>query len=214
VLDEDLHRWRHGTATPAGLASFYDDAGASLWTESHDAMLSYCTAMDDADDGTVTIRELARSESVEASAQVVAASFASVASDLHLTRENCPTHPSFITASDLARLGANPAVFFGLFDRAKRQIGFVALERASGSAYYLEKLAVVPECRHHGYGGLLMDRAVEYVRSQGARTISISIVDDNAVLKDWYLHYGFVETRTAAFPHLPFRVCFMEKTLA
>ena len=33
------------------------------------------------------------------------------------------------------------------------------------------------------------------------------------LLKNWYMSYGFRETGTKAFPHLPFTVCFMEKEI-
>ncbi len=77
--------------------------------------------------------------------------------------------------------------------------------------YYIEKLAVLPEDRHSGFGRMLMDLALDHVRERGGKTISISLIDENRVLKRWYQDYGFVETEVRRFEHPPFAVCFMEK---
>ena len=56
-----------------------------------------------------------------------------------------------------------------------------------------------------------MDFVFNYVKAQGAKKVSIGIVDENSVLKNWYKLYGFIETGLKQYEHLPFAVCFMEK---
>ena len=92
-----------------------------------------------------------------------------------------------------------------------RQIGFVAIEKASDEFYYMEKLAVLPEYRHRGFGKKLMDFVSDYVKAKNGKKISIGIINENSRLKTWYQAYGFEETGLYQFEHLPFVVCFMEK---
>ena len=159
------------------------------------------------------IREIAAEEELEQSAAVVRYSFMTVAAEFTLTLENCPTHPAFTTAEKLRHMRDRGVKLFGLFD-GDRQIGFVAVEKASDAVYYVERLAVLPEYRHAGMGRRLMDFAFDYVRQAGGEVISIGVIADNGILKRWYKSYGFRETSLKRFGNLPFTVCFMEKRVA
>jgi ribosomal protein S18 acetylase RimI-like enzyme len=77
----------------------------------------------------------------------------------------------------------------------------------------MEKLAVLPDKRHNGCGRMLMDFACEIIREKNGNLISIGIINENTVLKNWYIKYGFKEKEVKRFPHLPFEVCFMEKEI-
>ena len=57
----------------------------------------------------------------------------------------------------------------------------------------------------------MMDFAAEKIKGYGGKWISIALIDSNTILKNWYLSQGFKETGIKDFPHLPFRVCFMNK---
>lgn len=51
-----------------------------------------------------------------------------------------------------------------------------------------------------------------YCRSTGTGgSVSIGIINENRVLKNWYIEYRFAETGTRKSSHLPFEVCFLEK---
>lgn len=156
-----------------------------------------------------SIRPIDGDADLTPSCEVIRASFATVAADLGLTRENCPSHPAFITTDSLAAARARGVAFFGLFLGAK-QAGFIAVERVDDRLYYIERLAVLPAHRHQGFGRMLMDFAFGHIREHGGKRVSIGIIDENCVLKEWYLAYGFIETGTKRFEHLPFTVCFME----
>ena len=155
------------------------------------------------------VREIEKDEALDTSVEIVRRSFRTVAEELNLTPDNAPTHPSFITLEQLEELRKKGLVFYGYF-LEDMQVGFVAIEKADDSLYYLEKLAVLPEYRHNGYGRELvqfvLDRAVE----TGAEKLSIGIIYEQTVLKDWYRDIGFRETGTRKFEHLPFTVGFME----
>jgi len=158
------------------------------------------------------IWELKTPEQLVTSIQVIRDSFKTVAAEFGLTEQNCPTHPSFITPDRLNDLKSKGGLFFGLFTSGQ-QIGFVAIEKADMELYYIEKLAVLPGYRHLGHGKTLVRFAQNYIRNNGGRKISITVIDEHTVLKKWYQELGFSEIDTKTFPHLPFTVCFMEMEL-
>lgn len=155
------------------------------------------------------IREIAYDEEIGPSVEVIRESFGTVARQFGLTRENCPAHPSFVTTQQLRGLCARGQRFFGLFADGV-QVGFVAVEKVGEAEHTMEKLAVVPAARHRGYGARLARFALDLAAGRGATTVSIGVIDEHTVLKDWYKSLGFAETGTQKFSHLPFTVCFMK----
>jgi len=152
--------------------------------------------------------EVLESPDIPVCASIVRQSFATVADEFGLTRENAATNAAFLEDDKLREDLDRGLVMIGLFDDAT-QVGFTELERNDGVTFFLEKLAVVPECRHRGGGKLLLDRAAEYVRQGGGKAISIGVIHENTQLVQWYETYGFTLTGTKIFPHLPFTVGFM-----
>jgi len=161
----------------------------------------------------LSISEITDESGLRSSARVVRNAFKTVALDFNLTRENSPTHPSFMTSRRLREDWNRGAKFFGLFLES-RQIGFIAVERVDATLYYIERLAVLPAYRHRGYGKRLMEFAFEYIRANGGTKVSIGIINEQTILKDWYQGLGFEEISTREFAHLPFTVCFMEKEIS
>ncbi len=158
------------------------------------------------------IRETLKENELINSVKVIRDAFKTVAIEFKLNKNNCPTHPSFLTIKQLNELKKKGTRFFGLFLN-DLQIGFVAIEKADEDTFFMEKLAVLPEYRHKGYGGQLADYVFEYVKNSGGTTVSIGIIDEHTVLKNWYKTLGFQETGIKKFEHLPFTVCFMEKDI-
>jgi GNAT superfamily N-acetyltransferase len=156
------------------------------------------------------IKEIISTTLLSKSAGVIRGSFKTVASDFGLTERICPTHPSFITTGQLNELKGKGVKFFGLF-LGERQIGFVAVEKADLTLYYVEKLAVLPGYRHKGYGKKLMESAIDYIKGHGGKKVSIGIINKHTILKNWYKGMGFAEIALREYDHLPFTVCFMEK---
>ena len=159
------------------------------------------------------IRKITEETGMKESVRVIRSSFQTVVDEFKLTEENSPTNPAFITYEKIGELFKKGVNLFGLFEE-NRQVGFLALEKADEKAYYLEKLAIIPEFRHKGFGKSLLDFAFDFVKKQNGEKISIGIINENKILKNWYLNYGFVETGLKRFEHLPFTVCFMEKRAA
>ena len=161
----------------------------------------------------LSIKEIIDKNELRSSARVVRNAFRTVALDFNLTRENNPTHPSFMTTGRLRKDRNRGVRFFGLFLEG-RQIGLIAIERADATLYYIERLAVLTEYRHRGHGRRLMEFALEYIKANGGTKVSIGIINEQTVLKDWYKGLGFEEMSTREFTHLPFTVCFMEREIS
>lgn len=143
---------------------------------------------------------------------VIRESFATVAEQFRLTKENAPTNPAFIEIRHLQKMRDKGVAMFGVFCETK-QIGFVAIERYEPTVFYMERLAVLPEYRHKGYGRQIVEYVVKYVADQGGKTVLIGVIGNHEILKSWYRELGFTEINTKRFAHLPFPVCYMKKEL-
>jgi diamine N-acetyltransferase len=142
---------------------------------------------------------------------VIRQSFKTVADQFGFTEENAPTNAAFMTFERLHQSLSSGTRIFALYDKTV-MAGTIALERSrdNDEVYYIERLAVLPVFRYRGFGKSMMDYAFHEVKKLGGKKISIGIINENAILKRWYLSYGFVETSVKTFDHLPFSVCFME----
>lgn len=141
--------------------------------------------------------------------EVIRSSFITVAKEFGLTELNCPNHTSFMKVEKLQTHFERGYLMFGLYDN-KQLIGYVSLSRENEGVVELHNLAVLPEYRHKGYGKQLLDFCKSKVKESGSNKITIGIIEENNMLKNWYAENGFVHTGTHNFAHLPFTVGFMK----
>lgn len=157
------------------------------------------------------IIEITTDEQRKEVTQIIREANATVARELNLTKENAPTNPAFITYEALTESLNKGLAMYGFYED-KKLVGCVGIEDPKrDDTFYIERLAVLPEYRHKSIGRRLMDYAFEKIKSYNGKTVSIGIIDENTVLKGWYKEYGFEETGTKKFDHLPFTVCFLQK---
>lgn len=154
------------------------------------------------------IRQLKYSD-LKSCLSVIHESFATVAKEYNLTEQNCPNHTSLIKLEKLQNQYKKGTRMFGYFCD-DNIVGYVSLTKIDNFTYELNHLAVVPDYRHKGYGKELMDYCKAKVKELGGGKITIGIIEENSILKDWYTAYGFTHTGTQKFEHLPFAVGFME----
>lgn len=158
-----------------------------------------------------TIRA-ATCEDAEVVARVVRTSFRDVALRFDLTPENAPTHPSNCQA-DWIRSELSRGLSYYLLCSHGLVAGCVALELASPSVAYLERLGVLPEQRGRGFGVALVRHALRQAQSAGASVVSVGVIAEHTELVSWYEHIGFARAGTRRFPHLPFEVSYLERAL-
>ncbi|MHB8063319.1 MAG: GNAT family N-acetyltransferase [Ruminiclostridium sp.] len=160
----------------------------------------------------IEIKRVTDDAELERCVDIIRHAFFTVAQEFNLTQANCPTNGAFISVENLKEVKKQNVAMYSLTVN-NNQVGFVAIEEAPDKVFYIEKLSVIPEYRHNGLGKKLVDFAFEYAKNNEGKKIGIAIIDNNKILKDWYAGYGFVETMLKEYSHLPFKVCFMEKTV-
>lgn len=161
------------------------------------------------------ITEVADDVSLRACLDVIHTAFGTVAAARGWTRDSVPDYTAFLPWSDYAAQARGGGRIFAAL-RDGRIIGCATLvaSRRTPHRFLLEKVAVLPDERHGGVGRRLVQRVADEARAVEGDTLGIAIVDDEAVLKNWYLAQGFVQTRTANYPHLPFAVGYLDLNLA
>lgn len=142
---------------------------------------------------------------------LISQAFQTVAFDFNLNKDNCPTHPSFMSVEKLEEMYEKGVSMF-IWKEEEKPAGFVAIEQSDSTKpwWYIEKLAVLPEYRHKGIGEELIRFAICEIGKRGGTYISIALIDEQTILKDWYTKLGFRWIASKKFDHLPFGVCFME----
>jgi ribosomal protein S18 acetylase RimI-like enzyme len=67
----------------------------------------------------------------------------------------------------------------------------IELEALAPGSWYVNALAVLPDCRGHGLGARLLGLAEDLARQSGADTLSLIAAEDNAAAYDLYLRNGY-----------------------
>ena len=145
-------------------------------------------------------------------ASLIRGAFRDVAECLHLTPDNCPTHPSNCTV-EWIEAGFVEGLRYYILEEGENACGCVTLERAGPDVCYLERLAVLPQFRHRGYGRALVEHVLDQAARLGASRVELGIIAGQDELRAWYERWGFSVVRSAEFEHLPFKVAFMVRQL-
>jgi ribosomal protein S18 acetylase RimI-like enzyme len=158
------------------------------------------------------IKEMIVDKDIECCAEVIREAFKTVADEFGLTKSSAPTNPAFITFDRLKQSIAQGTKLFALL-KAEQVIGCIGVEQSQKDehVFFIERLAVLPKARHRGYGTELLNFACSYIKHLHGKTVSIGIIEENKILKKWYIKHGFKETSVKKYNHLPFTVCFLEK---
>ncbi|MGI6254293.1 MAG: GNAT family N-acetyltransferase [Acutalibacter sp.] len=159
----------------------------------------------------LTIRPVTEGD-LENCLSVIHQSFATVAREFGLTKENCSTHTSFLPWERFRKAWVEQQIM-GCLELEGCLVGFVSLQYEGDGAFELKHLAVLPQYRHLGYGEKMVRWVERQAVQQGGVLLKAGIIEESKVLKEWYCSLGFYETGTKHFPQLPFTVGFLEKRL-
>ncbi len=132
-----------------------------------------------------------------------------MAQDFGWTQETATTFIAYITDEKLAEKIKDDYYTFGLCI-GEKIFGFVMLIDMGNGSYELKHLAILPEWRHYGCGKKLLDYCKAKVCELGGNKITLDLIEENMVLKDWYATNRFVHTGTKKFDGRPFTTGFME----
>ena len=98
-----------------------------------------------------------------------------------------------------------------ILEQESEAVGCIAMDFSCADTCMLERLAVLPHCQKKGFGRVLEDQVILQARARHCEKVGLAIIAQHSELKRWYEFLGFVETKTVAFPQLPFKVTFMER---
>jgi ribosomal protein S18 acetylase RimI-like enzyme len=117
---------------------------------------------------------------------------ADVADVIALWRRCGLTRPWNDPAADiaLARNGANAALLVGRDGSGIVASVLVGHDGHRGWVYYV---AVDPDCRHRGYGRLVMDAAEGWLRGRGIEKLQLMVRPDNSQVRTFYQSIGYIE---------------------
>ena len=142
-------------------------------------------------------------------ADVIRKSFATVARDFALTKDNYPRHTSFISDDQLKSKISSGYYPFGLYIEGII-VGFVSLTDMENGVFEMNHFSVLPEYRHYGYGKKLLCFCKNKVIELGGNKIIIEIIEENTVLKKWYIANEFTHIEAKQYEGVPFTVGHME----
>ncbi|MCM1114130.1 MAG: GNAT family N-acetyltransferase [Clostridium sp.] len=157
------------------------------------------------------IKEISK-EHISACVRVIKDSFLTVAKEFNITKQNAPRYVAFTTTEEkLTKQYDSGRKMFAYFDN-DNIVGFYTLE-FYGVECELNNLCVLPEYRHRGIAKELLKHSFNIAKQNGAAKMNISIVEENQVLKNWYIDFGFKTTHTEKYDFFPFTCGYMEKNL-
>lgn len=159
----------------------------------------------------IMIRKVNLNE-MQTCSDVIKESFASVADKFNITKENAPSYVAFSTTPD--RLSeqylSGREMYVYVID--EHIVGFFSLSYKDSNCE-INNLCVLPEYRHKKIGRELLQYAIQRAISKQYDKITLSIVEENTVLKEWYSSFGFVRTHTKKYDFFPFTCGYMELKL-
>jgi ribosomal protein S18 acetylase RimI-like enzyme len=141
--------------------------------------------------------------------EVIRKSFATVAEDFGWTNENTPEFRAFLSDDRLAAK-CKPGYYSFGYERDGFLFGYAAITDMGDGVFEMNQFDILPEWRHLGYGRKLLNFCKVKTRELGGHTLTLNYIEENTVLKNYYLANGFEHTGTKKFSHLPFTVGYMK----
>jgi ribosomal protein S18 acetylase RimI-like enzyme len=96
----------------------------------------------------------------------------------------------------LARKGPNATVLVGRDGSGLVASVLVGHDGHRGWVYYV---AVDPECRHKGYGRVIMTSAEDWLRARGLEKLQLMVRGDNTAVQAFYQSLGYLEQDRVVF---------------
>jgi len=123
---------------------------------------------------------------------------ADIAEVIALWRRCGLTRPWNDPAADiaLARKGPNAAVLAGRNGGGIVASVLVGHDGHRGWVYYV---AVDPDCRHRGYGRVIMDAAEDWLRAAGIEKMQLMVRADNSEVQAFYQSLGYFEQQRIVY---------------
>ncbi len=143
--------------------------------------------------------------------RVIRSSFQTVADEFGFTRENAPRFTAFATTEErlIWHLDGEHRLMY-LDEEDGIICGYYSLRLNDDGTCDLGNLSVLPSYRHKGIGSRLLQHSIETAKAHRCSEMNFSIVEENAVLREWYEQNGAVHTGTEKFDFFPFTCGYMK----
>jgi diamine N-acetyltransferase len=158
------------------------------------------------------LRELSGDVEFEPALEVIKASFRTVAEEFGANPQTWPWHSAFMTAARLCEILAEGLRLFAIY-KDNLMVGVVGIRDLGEGRFSLEKLAVLPQWRHGGYGRRLVQFVCNFALQAGGKVVELGMIDEHTILKQWYIEQGFTAVKVWQPEGYPFSICKMEKYL-
>ena len=153
-------------------------------------------------------------EEIAACVKLIRESFATVSNEFGFTEENAPRFTAFATTEDRLRwhLNGEHRPMYAFYKDGEI-VGYYSLLLLADHACELNNICVSPLHRHKGIGENLLKHAFLIAKEKNCKKMTISIVEENQILRKWYESFGFVHRGTHKFDFFPFTCGYLEKQL-
>ncbi len=152
-------------------------------------------------------------ENLSECTQLIKQAFLTVAQEFSITESNAPGYVAFsVHENKLLQQFNEGRKMYAYFDDNK-MIGFYSLVFFDEECE-LNNLCVLPAYRHKCVGKALLLHSFKIAKLKGCKKINISIVEENKMLRDWYIKFGFVPLYTKKFDFFPFTCGYMKKDIS
>lgn len=108
------------------------------------------------------IYKVTKNEQLNTCLNIIHKSFQTVADDMKLTKENCPSHTAYMSLENLQNQYKNGNPMF-VYEFSNSPVGYFSLSFYDNIAE-LKNLSVLPEYRHLNIGKELVNYAVDYTK--------------------------------------------------
>lgn len=158
------------------------------------------------------IHRIDTDEGLKECVKVLKDSFSTVTIKFGLTVDNCPSNTGFVDFGKLKYTTKQGVVYFGYYENGYI-IGCLGLKEKMNKVFEITKLGVITRERRKSIGEKLLKYSFDYSIIRKGNRVVLGMINEDEVLKKWYMKHGFIITKQKKFRQLPFDVCFMEKTL-
>lgn len=158
------------------------------------------------------IRHVVESE-LEECLEVIHKGYKTVADQFGLNDDNCPDSCGATLKYEklLASYNKGKKMFAYFWDN--KVVGFLIIHIVDNISIKIEDIVILPEYRNIGIGTEMIDYLKQFCNVNGFTKLTLDMIDDNIMLKNWYIKRGFCESHKVKYPKAPFAIGYMEMYL-
>ena len=144
---------------------------------------------------------------------VIHAAYESVAEQFGITDENTPNRGHASLPIEELEMQFQRGRFMYGYSVQNRIVGFISFTKSSEhgkDCVKINDIVVLPEHQHNGIGTAMLDFAKDQALAFGIKKVTLGMIDDNTVLKEWYIKNGFNQFMAIQYDGAPFLAGYME----